>query len=191
MMLRSLAISMMLLPLPGHAQGVGRVQQMVTASGAPVERMLIPDIPVVDKDGQWSGIVSRFADKGPLLIAFSYTGCVTLCPITHAILADVDDRLDNPGAPPLTVLTISLDPVNDTPARLSEVADTLGTSTRWHWLAAAPTDTPALLSAMGVPSGPPEAHDPLFLLGDFADGKFRRIAGLPDPAELLSLAAAR
>ena len=187
-MIACLAVLFLLLAPSAVAQGV---QQMVMAAGAPVERLVLPDIPVTDASGRQQGIVSRFAGEGALLIAFSYTDCLTLCPITHAILRGVDEGLSGPDAPPLTILTISLDPVRDTPARLADAAQQLGASQRWVWLAASPADTPALLSAMGAPPGPPEAHDPLFLMGDMASGDFRRIAGLPDPDEILSLVARR
>lgn len=172
-----------------HSQDAAGTR-IVASAGAPVEQLVLPDIPVTDKEGATAGFVSRLAQAGPVLIGFSYTGCVSLCPITHAILADVDQGMRGSKAPPLTIVTLSIDPANDTPERLAATARELDASPRWQWLVASPADTPALLSALGVASGPIESHDPVFLLGDMASGEFRRIVGLPDPRELLRLAGA-
>lgn len=181
-------------PLPAAAHGAhsghaaGAAQPMV--AGRPVESLLLPDTPMTDAKGTIQGLTDRYGAAGPLLIAFSYTGCVSLCPVTHAILSAVDEALGRPGAPRLHIVTISIDPVNDTPDRLAAAAREIGASDRWDWLVATPESTPLLLGAFGIPSGPPEAHDPVFLLGDMETGDFRRIVGLPDPGDLLALAAA-
>ncbi len=163
--------------------------QMMEVAAAE-ERLIVPDIPVTDRNGTIDGFVSRLAGEGTLLVSFSYTGCVSLCPVTHAILGLVDDALAKPGAPPLTIVTVSIDPANDTPAALDAAAERLRASRNWRWLVASPSDTPALLASFGVPLGPPEAHDPLFLVGDLASGRFRRISGFPDPDLLLDFARA-
>lgn len=159
-------------------------------AGRPVETLILPDVPVTDATGVTMGFTERYGRAGPLLIGFTYTTCGSICPIGHAILAEVDRALGAPGAPPLRIVTISIDPAKDTPERLAAAALEFEASPRWDWVVASGQDAPALLDAFGVPPGPPEFHDPLFLLGDLRDGRFRRIVGLPDPTELLALAGA-
>lgn len=159
------------------------------SAGRPVETLVLPDVPVTDATGLTRGFTTRYLGAGPLLIGFTYTTCGSICPIGHAILAEVDRALAGPAAPPLRIVTVSIDPGNDTPERLAAAAREFEASARWDWVVADQGGASALLDAFGVPPGPPEFHDPLFLLGDLADGRFRRIVGLPDPDEILDLAA--
>lgn len=171
--------------IPARAQPVGEIGVEI---GAAMEHLAIPDIPVRDRSGRSEGFATRLSRAGPVLIAFSYTSCLSLCPVSHAILGLVDDALAEPGAPALRIITLSLDPARDTPEALDAAARALRASPRWDWLVASPAATPALLASLGVPPGPPEAHEPVFLIGDIASGTFRRLGGLPDPALLIALA---
>ena len=64
-------------------------------------------------------------------------------------------------------------------------AEDIGASANWDWLVASRADTPTLLSAFGLEPGPVEAHDSVYLLGDFRTGRFWRIPGVPDPEALI------
>jgi protein SCO1 len=157
------------------------------AERAAGEQLTLPDAPVTDAAYQTEGFVSRLNAAGTVIVNFSFIECTTLCPITNAILAEVDDRIVAEGLP-LTIVTLSIDPVNDTPERLAEAAQAVGASERWLWLTAAPMDTFLLLDSLGLPPGPIEDHNPMLLIGNVGTGEFHRIVGLPEPDGLVDLA---
>ncbi|MGL4311892.1 MAG: SCO family protein [Paracoccaceae bacterium] len=153
------------------------------------ERLSLPDVPVVDANGDKEGFVSRLSVRGTVILAFTFTECTTLCPLTNAILADVDARIGQTGAA-VFIVTLSLDPVDDSPEKLAKAAAEIGASGRWLWLTAAPMDTILLLDSLRFPAGPIEDHDTIFLIGDMATGEFIRVVGLPEPESLLDIALA-
>lgn len=148
----------------------------------------LPDIAVTDTTGRRQGFVSRYAEAGPVLISFLYTACEANCTLVRAVMGMVDDALAAPGAPPLRLIVISVDPTRDRPADLARAAADEGASDRWDWLVASTAETPSLLSAFGLRPGPVEAHEAVYLLGDLRSGRFERIEGVPDPAVLVGLA---
>lgn len=150
----------------------------------PAEHLLAPDVPIVDADGTRSRFVERFADVGPVIITFTYTGCTTVCPVANAVLAQAQHDL-----PGVTLLTISIDPANDTPEAMDKAARLFEAGPDWHWIAAPEPGTGDLMAAFGIPRGPLDEHDPAFLIGDIGSGQFVRVAGLPSPDELTALAA--
>ncbi len=152
------------------------------------ETLRIPDAPVVDSDYYSEGFVSRYRGKGQLLISFTYTGCETLCPVSNAVLQQLDRRLSDMADVPLHIVTLSIDPIRDTPAALQESRKTLNASDNWSWLTAAPQDNRLLLESFGIDPGLLEEHDPMFLLGDLSTGEFVRIIGMPDPDRILRIA---
>ncbi|TAG29886.1 MAG: hypothetical protein EAZ40_02070 [Rhodobacterales bacterium] len=151
------------------------------------EQLSLPDAPVTDAFYQTEGFVSRLQGAGTVIVSFSFIECTTLCPITNVILAEVDDRIVAEGLP-LTIVTLTIDPVNDTPEKLAEAAQAVGASDRWLWLTAAPMDTFLLLDSLGLPPGPIEDHNPMLLIGNVGSGEFQRLVGLPEPDGLIDLA---
>lgn len=149
------------------------------------EALRIANVPVIDPDYAAEGFVSRFAGAGTLILSFTYTNCETLCPVTNAILAGVDEEL---GEDDITIVSLSIDPVVDTPEALGAYASDLGASDRWVWLTAKPSDNRLLLGDLGVDVATLEQHDPTFLIGDVCTGTFTRVIGVPEPDALIDLA---
>lgn len=153
----------------------------------PVERLRLPDVPVTDAQHRTEGFVSRFRASGTVIVSFAFTECTTFCPLTNTILTVVDERIVADRLP-ITLVTVSIDPVNDTPDKLAAAAADYGASPAWIWLTAAPMETFVLLDSLGLPPGPISDHDPMLLIGDVRTGMFRRIVGLPEPERLIDLA---
>ncbi len=148
----------------------------------PPEHLLAPNIPVVDRAGRSAGFVDRYGASGAVVISFTYASCTTVCPVANAILSEVQAELGD-----VTLLTVSVDPARDTPEAMRQSAEAFAAGANWEWVAASVADTPQLLAAFGVPAGPLEAHDPMFLIGDVGQGTFVRILGLPQPEQLVEI----
>lgn len=187
-MIRPLALLLALLPAvalahSGHDHAAAPMESALTE-----ERLLLPDIPVTDTQGETAGFVTRYGDAGPILISFIYTECKDNCTMVKAVMKLVDADLQAPGAPPLRLIALSVDPWRDTPGTLAAAAAEIEASGNWDWLVASRADTPVLLSAFGLKPGPVEAHEAVYLLGDLRSGTFWRISGVPDPAQLIEQA---
>lgn len=183
-MIRRLAVLLVLFPASVLAHA-GHDHAAPMESALTQESLLLPDIPVTDTQGQTAGFVTRYDDAGPVLISFIYTECEDNCTMVKAVMKLVDDDLQAANAPPLRLIAVSVDPWRDTPQSLASAASEIGASNNWDWLVASRADTPALLSAFGLKPGPVEAHEAVYLLGDLRSGRFLRIPGVPDPADLI------
>lgn len=151
------------------------------------ETLAPPDIPVTDADGRTEGFVARMRDAGPVIVSFMYTECDTVCDITNGILYGVDQELAG-GDDRITLVSLSIDPANDTPAALRKTADEFAASPRWLWLTAGQRGTSPLLDSLGVAFDSIETHDPMFLIGDFCSNSFTRVIGIPEPEALIAMA---
>jgi len=161
--------------------GAGSVQQFA------VETLRIPDVPVIDSNYNTRGFVSRFADKGTIVISLTYTGCETLCPVSNVILQQLDRSLAGTNTPSMKIVTLSIDPEMDTPETLRVAAKKLQSSEHWTWLTASAQHSRMLLDSLDVDVGALEEHDPMFLIGKVSTGRFIRVIGMPDPDQLLAI----
>jgi protein SCO1/2 len=157
---------------------------LATPALAEPQRITVPDVELTDQ----TGTPLRLKDTtGPVVLSFMFTTCETLCPVTNAILAELDDRLQATGRTDVTLLSITLDPATDRPQVLALTAETFGASPQWHFLTGpGATDT---AQAFGLSVYDIALHDPVVFIGTPADGLFLRRFGNPGPDELLAALA--
>lgn len=113
-----------------------------------------------------SGRLVRSADlRGQALaVSFIFTTCVEACPIVTAQLVRVQTQARAAGlAPRLRFVSITVDPVTDTPERLREYAKAYRADlASWHFLTGPPEQIGRLMQALGVGTAPGKrglAHD--------------------------------
>lgn len=162
-----------------------------TAAPVPVgeiERLVIPNLPVTSDRGQTAGLRGLLPADAPFIMGFTYTNCDSICDVTNAILLDVDQRLAEQGSSPTRIVTISIDPANDSPERLAAARAELEASDRWLMLTAGTGGTRSLLNALRVPTGRVETHEMMFLVGRPCSGRMTRVLSFADPEMLLKLA---
>lgn len=122
-------------------------------------------------------------DAGPVVLTFAYTTCESICPLGNAVMADLDASL--PAG--VSLITVTIDPATDTPARMARAAQDFAASGRWLWLTGADRDIRDLLAAVQAPAGPIELHDPIFVVWDPAKRGILRSVALPEPSEIAAL----
>ncbi|MCG2794256.1 MAG: SCO family protein [Weeksellaceae bacterium] len=66
------------------------------------------------------------------LVEFFYSRCPTICPVMNSNMKYIEETIDSPN---FGIISISIDPTNDTPEILKKHARMLGAkSTNWHFL---------------------------------------------------------
>ena len=86
----------------------------------------------------------------PLVVTAIFTSCRATCPRTIQKLRGVYARLSREGRPPPDFVLVTLDPRNDTPARLRRFKQTEGFPDSWHLLSGSEPQTRALADLLGI-----------------------------------------
>ncbi|MCQ4347447.1 SCO family protein [Pseudomonas stutzeri] len=130
-----------------------------------------------------------------VVIGFVYTSCTTVCPVVSAIMQKLQTALGARAGGEVQLVSLSVDPLRDTPQRLREQAERYRAGPGWSWLTGSLPAVTAALQGFGAWSADFAAHPPLIMVGDGRSGEWRRYYGFADPAVLLArvdaLAAAR
>lgn len=92
--------------------------------------MKVPDFNLTDQNSK------KITNKDMLgkvyLVEFFFSKCPTICPVMNTNMKAIQNQINNPG---FGIISISIDPENDTPEALKEHAKKIGAqSSNWHFL---------------------------------------------------------
>lgn len=147
----------------------------------PVTPQPLPALTATRHDGAKVQLRDVFQDR-PTAVQFVFTQCRTACPLLGSLFAKVDR---DPAH--IRLVSISVDPVNDTPERLHEWLRTYRASPRWTALRIAEKDLKPLLAAFGLKAGAPAAHSMQAFLVDERARFVNRTTAMPSAAEVLRM----
>ena len=127
----------------------------------------------------------RFYDdlvKGrTVLINFMFTTCDGICPRATANLAKVQDLVPDLLGNKLHMLSVSVDPVNDTPRQLARYAAAHHARPGWYFLTGTPRDMKDLRVSLGAPEDDKMQHTGLVTIGNDPVGRWRHFYSLSSP----------
>ena len=164
---------------------------MTVAARAQDTGKTLPDISVIGQDGQSLHFYSDLVRGRTVAIDFIYTNCTSFCLPLSANLRQVQQRLAARMGKDIALISISIDPAADTPARLKDFAAKFDAGPGWTFVTGARPDIAKLLGQLGQSPGNPGDHMPLVLIHNDTSGGWTHADGYDPDAitEALTLAA--
>ncbi len=160
----------------------------VAATANPVSsRLVVPDVELLDQNGKRVRFYSDLVRNRVVAINFIFTTCTTICPPLGATFARVQKELGERAGRDVTFISISVDPVTDTPERLKAWGEKFHAGPSWVFVTGERPVVSELLRALGAASASPQDHSPTILIVDDARGRSTRTYGLAPPSQLVKL----
>lgn len=156
------------------------------AAAGQAAELKLADARLVDQDGRAHGFRNDVIGQKIVVMDFVYTTCTTVCPVLSALLAQVQERLGERAGAEVALVSLTVDPVRDTPSRLKEYAGRYGAGPGWTWLTGPKASVDSVLRSVGAYTPNFVDHPALVLVGDGRSGKWTRYYGFPDPAQILA-----
>ena len=144
----------------------------------------LPDALLTDQDGRRQRLVSEVMGDRIIVASFVYTSCTTICPVVSTLFAQTQDKLGELLENKVRLVSLSVDPARDTPARLKAYAATHGAKAGWYWLTGAPADVTATLQGFGTYTPNFKDHPVVIMIGDARSGRWIRYYGFQNPERL-------
>jgi protein SCO1/2 len=171
----------------GHRQ---HHDQAVPSDAKPsAARVTLHDSRLVTVNGQVLRFKSEAVDNGIAVIGFIYTSCSTICPVTSAVLADVQDllvaKLGERFGHDVKIITLTVDPATDTPERLKDYAESFRSTPGWLWLTGEKPEMDRVLNGLGAYVADITKHSAAVLVGDARSGDWTRLFGIPNPSDIV------
>jgi protein SCO1/2 len=143
------------------------------------------DRELVDQDGRKVKFVSDVIGDRIVVMDFVYTSCTTVCPVLSAVFSQVQARLGDELGKEVALVSMSVDPIRDTPQRLKAYAAKHKAQPGWIWLTGSKTTMDDVLNGLGAYSPNFEDHPSMVLVGDGRTGEWSRFFGFPSPDRLM------
>lgn len=121
-----------------------------SAAAAVRMRQRIPNVPLVTHENRAVRFYDDMVKGKVVLINFMYTDCKDICPITTAMLVQVQEALGDALGREVFLYSITLDPKIDTPEVLKRYANAVGARPGWYFFTGKRADIEQLRRKLGL-----------------------------------------
>ena len=141
----------------------------------------LPDVTLVRADGKSVDLRREIDDGRPVVLNFIFTTCTAICPVMSQTFAQIQSQLVH-GA---HMISVSIDPEQDTPSRLTEYARRFGAGPAWTFYTGTPEAIIAMQRAFDVYRGDKMNHVPVTFLRAAPGKPWVRVEGFAGADELV------
>jgi protein SCO1/2 len=145
------------------------------------------DVALVNQYGEPMRLYSDLLKGKVVVIQSFFTSCETACPVTIGTFARLQAWLGDRLGREVHLLSISVDPVTDTPAKLKAYAEQLQVKRGWYLLSGEPQNVKVALYKLGQYVETKENHLNIILIGNEPTGLWKKTFGLAKPQDLIQI----
>jgi protein SCO1/2 len=149
-------------------------------------KVALSEAPLLNQGGRRVRLAQDVIGERIAVVNFIYTSCTTVCPVSSATFQQLQQKLGARLGKDVVLVSITVDPLRDTPQRLREYAARYEAREGWVWLTGAKPDVDSVLKGLGAYSSRFEDHPSMVLVGDARGGPWTRFFGFPSVDELLA-----
>jgi protein SCO1/2 len=160
---------------------------METAASSNVKRTVtnyaVPHLSLVRADGARVSLDEELNDGRPVVLNFIFTTCTTICPLTSQVFSMLQHKLGEDRSK-VHLVSISIDPEQDTPARLRAYAARFKAGADWQHYTGTVQASIAAQQAFAAYQGDKSNHQPVTLVRAAAGGSWVRLDGFATADDL-------
>jgi protein SCO1/2 len=146
----------------------------------------IPDVKLLDASGAEVSLRTVFDGKEPAILNFIFTTCTTICPVMSATFEQVQAKLGKKRSQ-VRMVSISIDPENDTPAKLKDYAARFHADKNWQMLTGSVANSVAVQRAFDVAVADKMNHKAaVFIRAKGRDASWVKLDGLVSAADVVA-----
>ena len=144
----------------------------------------LPNVKLIRDDGKSVLLAEELNDGRPVIMNFIFTSCTTICPVSSRIFSKFQDGLGG-ERDKVHIVSISIDPEQDTPQKLQKYASKYGAGPEWHFYTGTAEASITTQQAFDVYRGDKMNHTPVTLLRAAPGSPWVRIDGFATADDLL------
>lgn len=154
------------------------------ATGKPVK---LADASLLDQDGRKLRLATDVVGDKLVVVSFVFTNCPDVCPVVSQAFAQVQDQLGALVGEQVRLVSLTVDPARDTPARLKEYSASFKPRpSGWLWLTGDQANVTTALQGFGVHVTQADMHPNVIVIGDARTGRWSRLYQTDSPQKIVA-----
>ena len=149
-----------------------------------VEKYTVPDVTLINQEGKEVHLKSFLDSEKPVVLDFIYGTCTTICPILSVGYAHFQKEL-GPEVDSVQLVSISIDPDNDTPELMHAYLQRYGAQPGWDILTGKRENIIAVLTEFNAYVTNKMNHFPLTILHAPGSDTWIRLDGLLSASDIM------
>jgi protein SCO1/2 len=169
-----------------HA-GHGAMHDGHDASKESAAQKYFTDVELTDQDGRKVRFYSDVLKGKTVVINGFFTTCTSVCPPMNRNMEKIQAALGDRVGRDVLLVSISVDPETDTPARLKEYSRKFHAGAGWLFLTGKKENVDWALYKVGQYVEDKQDHTTVIIIGNEATGLWKKALGMAKPAELIQI----
>jgi len=174
-MIRTL-IAVLLLALPMAGSDLG------TAG-----RNYFTDVELTNQYGKPMRLYSDLLAGKIVVINSFFTTCVGACPIMAGTFKQIQAELGDRVGKDVVLISVTVDPETDTPARLRDYAKSMAAKPGWYFVTGKKENVALALQKLGMSTATKEDHTVIMIVGNEPKGVWKKAFGLAGADEVVKM----
>jgi cytochrome oxidase Cu insertion factor (SCO1/SenC/PrrC family) len=174
-------------PVREAAGPIDREKIVASVAVGETKKLMIPDVEVLDQEGNTLHFYSDLIKGKTVAINFIFTNCTTICPPLAATFARVQKEMGEKVGKDVYFISISVDPLTDTPERLKAWGAKFKAGAGWTFVTGNKEEMDKLLSALGASVSRREDHTPSVIIANDSKNVWTRSYGLAKISQMVEV----
>ena len=174
-------------PKPPQPASVQPAETANPATGLSPAAKYFSDVELIDQDGQKLRFYSDVLKNKVVIINTFFTTCTSVCPPMNRNFEKVQEALGDRLGKDAFLVSISVDPITDTPPRLREYSKRFHARPGWMFLTGKKENVDWALYKLGQYVEARDDHTTIIIIGNEPKGLWKKAFGLAKPEELIKI----
>ena len=150
-------------------------------------RKYFTDVELLNQNGEKVRFYSDVLKGKTVIVNAFFTTCTSVCPPMNRNLEKVQEALGDRVGKDVFLVSITVDPVTDTPARLKEYAAKFHARAGWTFLTGKKENVEWALYKLGQYVENKDSHTTVIIIGNETTGLWKKALGMAKAEELIQI----
>jgi protein SCO1/2 len=157
-----------------------------TASSSPAEKYFT-DVELINQDGKKVRFYSDVLKGKTVIVNAFFTSCTSVCPPMNRNMEKIQEALGDRVGRDVFLVSMTVDPETDTPARMKEYAKKFHAGPGWLFLTGKKENLDWALYKLGQYVENKDDHQTVLIIGNEPTGLWKKAFGMANVAELVQV----
>jgi len=165
------------------AASIAAATDTPTRSVSDVSAHYFGGLTLVDQHGSKVDLFEDLMRGKVVIINSFFATCHGSCPVMIATFKRIEEAFKSDNR--VSLISITVDPANDTPEKLNDLAKSLNAQKDWHFLTGTPQQVQAALAKLGLAVTSRDDHSNILLVGNLNTGLWKKVLGVAESAKVI------